>query len=85
MKPQTASVLWLLRERGTSGVTDDDARDHESVRCHRLAARIHELKAEGFAIRHTDEPHAGGTHRRYFLHERTTFAPVSGVQEGLAL
>lgn len=85
MKPQTASVLWLLSERGTSGVTDDDARTHESVRCHRLAARIHELKAAGFTIRHIDEAHAGGTHRRYFLIERPTFAPLTGTQEGLPL
>lgn len=83
MKPQTSSALWLLRERGSAGVTDDDAR--EAIRCHRIAARIHELRAEGFDIRHRDETHAGGTHRRYFLHERHEFAPVSGVQEGMSL
>jgi len=33
--------------------------------CMRLAARIHELKFEGYQIETRKEPHDGGTHARY--------------------
>jgi DNA-binding HxlR family transcriptional regulator len=49
MKPSTARVLGLLRDYGPIGVTHLDALE----RCHtsRLAARISELRADGFDVR----------------------------------
>ena len=48
MKPGTAAVLALLRERGDRGLTPLDALD--AVGSFRLGARIWELKADGYAI-----------------------------------
>jgi len=46
------------------------------------AARIHELRAEGYQIEHRDERHQGGKHRRYFLRTPRP-APTTGVQESI--
>lgn len=48
MKPGTAAVLDLLRQRGDYGVTPLDAL--ASVGSFRLGARIWELKAAGYDI-----------------------------------
>lgn len=49
------------------GITPDDAL-HE-FKCHRLAARIHELRETGHIIDTINEPNNGyfGTHARYLL------------------
>lgn len=50
LKPATAAVLALLRDR-PGGITSLDALD--SVGSFRLGARIWELKAAGYAIEST--------------------------------
>ncbi len=47
-KPSSLAVLALLRERPHSGVTALEAL--QEAGCFRLAARIADLKAEGFTI-----------------------------------
>ncbi len=82
MKPATAAVLRLLRARGADGVTPAEAR--AALACDRLAARVHELKADGYRIdtlRQRSE--AGAVFARYVLVERPAFRPVTGVQEAL--
>ena len=66
MKPSTASVLALLRARGSLGVTPHDAAQ---IGCWRLAARVYELRAEGYRI--TDE---GKGFARYVLVEAEQLA-----------
>ena len=48
MKPSTRAVLALLRQRGSAGVTPQDAL--EAVHTMRLAARISELREAGYTI-----------------------------------
>jgi hypothetical protein len=48
VKPSTARVLQLLRERGDFGLTSLDALANGGGS--RLAARIADLKAEGYRI-----------------------------------
>jgi acyl-CoA synthetase (NDP forming) len=48
LKPQSAAVLELLREQGEAGVTP--ALALSEVGTMRLAARIAELRAEGYEI-----------------------------------
>jgi hypothetical protein len=48
VKPQSADVLRLLR-LNPQGISQQDAID--AIRCYRLAARISDLKAEGYEIR----------------------------------
>lgn len=69
MKPQTAAVLQLLRFRGDLGVSQQDAI--ADMGCYRLAARIADLKADGFVIRTllaTDS--RGHRYARYYLEEQ---------------
>lgn len=69
MKPQSAAVLRLLRFRGDLGVSQQDAIT--DLGCYRLAARIADLKADGFVIRTllaTDN--RGHRYARYFIEER---------------
>lgn len=47
MKPSTAATLALLRER-PAGITAIDALS--AIGSFRLAGRIHELRADGYAI-----------------------------------
>ena len=71
MKPQTAAVLALLRLQGRLGVTPSLARDR--VGTDRLAARISELRADGFNIETTTLTTATRKHvGRYILQERST-------------
>ena len=70
MKPSAASILELLRRRGPSGVSPAEAR--LLAGCDRLAARVCELRAEGFDITTHPETCLGATYARYRLHE----APV---------
>jgi hypothetical protein len=68
VKPQTARVLEYLRERGIDGVSPNEARLR--VGCDRLAARIHEIRADGHTVRRIEEPNLGpGDHARYYLVE----------------
>jgi hypothetical protein len=71
VKPQTLAVLALLREFGDGGVTPSEARD--IVGTDRLAARIWELRAEGFDVEttHWTTPRGKKTVARYILRERT--------------
>ena len=48
MKPQAEEILRLLR-LNPQGLSQEDAI--KAVRCFRLAARVAELKAEGYEIR----------------------------------
>ena len=58
---QTAEILaWLKREPITP-------RDAMSFGCYRLAARIKELRDQGWPIETEMEPHEGGKHARYRL------------------
>jgi len=63
---QNETVIELLRDAGGIGIIDDDAR---RVGIHRLAARVHELKAQGLAIESRDERNRAGRgkHARYVL------------------
>ena len=57
---QAAQVLeWLQR---VGSITPRDAMEFG---CYRLAARILDLRAMGWAIATEAEPHEGGTHARY--------------------
>ena len=74
---QTDALLALLRERGPLGVTPLEAL--EAIGSFRLAARIFDLRAEGYDIeRQTWTTPSGATVARYCLIE----APV---QQQLAL
>lgn len=82
MKHQTRQVLHLLRLRGADGLTPAEART--ALACDRLAARVFELRREGFDIEAVSErTPAGARVARYVL--RRAFRPVAGVQEGLSL
>ena len=66
MKPQTEAVLNLLRAQGRAGVTPLQAM-HE-IGTMRLAARVSELREEGFIITTYSFRTAGGKHvARYIL------------------
>lgn len=76
LKPATAAVLALLRDR-PSGITSLDALDE--VGSFRLGARIWELKAAGFDIESTPyRTPTGKRISRYRLRE----APVQLVAFG---
>lgn len=61
---QNQQILkWLKRE----SITAMDAMMVLNV--YRLAARIQELRAQGHEIETVMEPHEGGKHARYFLHQ----------------
>ena len=62
MKPQTCSILRLL-ERGP--VTQQDAI--REVACYRLAARIADLRADGYTIRSEQVSRDGVRFARYSL------------------
>lgn len=68
MKPQSRTVLYLLRFYGDMGLTQQDAI--REARCYRLAARIADLRADGYTIRSmpsTDRQ--GHRYARYFIEE----------------
>ena len=68
MKPGTLEVLALLRAR-PSGLTAFDAL--AEVGCFRLAARIGELRADGYDIATETITTGSGKHvARYVIHER---------------
>lgn len=80
MKPATRRVLDLLRLRGGDGLTDPEAT--EALACRRLAARIHELRKDGYRIDDVRERSPmGATYARYFLAAPTIPAPMTGAQE----
>ena len=80
MKPSTRQVLYLLRLRGADGLTEAEATT--ALACRRLAARIHELRAEGYHIQAVPErTPMGAVIRRYYLNERP--APMRGTQAEL--
>lgn len=68
VKPSTAAVLELLRARGPVGATALDALDEAGS--FRLAARVAELKADGFDVEATAETTPSGKRvSRYRLRE----------------
>lgn len=72
MKPQSREILWLLQFKGDLGVTQQDAI--REVACYRLAARISDLRADGYNIRslRARSPlRKGVTYTRYVLVEET--------------
>ena len=81
MKPQTRSVLALLHSRGRDGVTPAEAR--RAVGTDRLAARIGELRAEGYPIRSELVTVEGSRFARYFLEDTPLPVPDRGVQTGI--
>lgn len=82
MKPSTRATLAYLRRRGSEGSTSAEART--AIAIDRLAARVNELRAEGYVIESVPERAPNGAvFCRYFLVERRAFAPVLGVQESL--
>jgi len=65
MKPQSRDVLELLRRHPQSGVTQQQAI--AVLKCYRLAARIADLRAEGYNIESTSETYQGRRFARYTL------------------
>ena len=47
LKPQTRKVLQFMQEHGS--ITSFDA--YERLGCHRLAARIHEIREAGYGVK----------------------------------
>ena len=66
-KPQSADVLDLLRQFPVTGITQHDAIAF--VSCYRLAARVNDLRGEGFDIRSESETFNGRRFARYTLVE----------------
>lgn len=67
MKPQSRRVLELLRAH-REGVTQQDAI--REIGCYRLAARISDLRVDGFLIRSRLDYFNGVRYARYFLTEQ---------------
>jgi hypothetical protein len=65
MKPQSRDVLDLLRKFPASGITQHDAITFLS--CYRLAARIADLRADGYTIRSEQVSRDGVRFARYTL------------------
>jgi hypothetical protein len=80
MKPSTAKTLHLLRVRGVDGVSPAEARRWAGT--DRLAARVAELRSEGYEVMTLREMVGGSSFARYVLRERP--APMAGVQETFA-
>ena len=70
MKPQSAAVLALLERHPQSGVTQQQAI--AVLSCYRLAARIADLRAEGYPIVAESVTQGGVRFARY----RLVTAPV---------
>lgn len=84
MKPATRQVLDVLRARGRDGATEAEIQSVTAIRSG--AQRIHELRRDGYAIETVYERSAiGARYARFYLVETPTFAPMTGVQEGLSL
>jgi hypothetical protein len=82
VKPQCVDLLAELRARGDEGLTDLQALDALGIR--RLAARVADLRAEGFDVRTQLVATAAGKRIGiYRLVERPR--PTTGTQEALAL
>lgn len=78
MKASTASVLAFLRLRGKDGATEAEIQAATAIRSG--AQRIHELKADGYAIEKVMERSPiGAAYARWFLVE-PRFQPVTGHQ-----
>ena len=67
MKPSTAAVLDLLRRHPQSGVTQQQAI--AVLSCYRLAARVSDLRAEGYDVRSELVTQGGVRFARYRLVE----------------
>ncbi len=78
MKPQTEATLRELRIRGRYGLTPLEALEY--VGTDRLAARIYELREEGYIIsrRMVPTPRGTGSHARYVLEEDLPTAMARG-------
>ena len=77
MKPSAALILALLRRRGSAGVSPAEAR--LLAGCDRLAARVLELRQEGFDIRTGSETCQGATYARYRLYEAPRQLDLFGI------
>ena len=67
MKPQSRDVLELLRRHPQSGVTQQQAI--AVLQCYRLAARVADLRADGYTIRSEWVTQGGVRFSRYVLEE----------------
>jgi hypothetical protein len=65
MKPQSRDVLELLRRHPQSGVTQQQAI--AVLKCYRLAARVADLRAEGYDIVSESVTQGGVRFARYRL------------------
>ena len=63
MSQRLLILKWLKRKP----ITARDAMLH--LGCYRLAARIHELRAQGWHIETRMVPHDGGEHAKYYLED----------------
>lgn len=85
MKPATAAVLRFLEVRGADGATEAEVQAATTIRSG--AQRVHELRKAGYVIetRYERSPIGARFARFVLVEDRPVFAPLSGVQEGLAL
>ena len=79
MSQKTEILQWLKKRRHISAI---EALEH--IGCFRLAARIEELRHEGWEIQTEVEPHSNGWHARYFLkrkkpHPKMRLDPSPGM------
>ena len=78
---QAQEILALLRSRGDRGITPMDAL--EEVGTFRLAARIHDLRAEGYNITSTPQmTPTGKTVARYRLIEPKAYQQTTLELDG---
>ena len=70
MKPQSRDVLEFLRRHPQTGLTQQ--RAITELRCYRLAARVADLRADGYTIRSVSVKQDGVRFARYVLEEGPT-------------
>ncbi len=75
MKPQSRAVLELLRQRPQTGVTAQLAI--KELACYRLAARVADLRADGYEIISESVLHDGVRFARYRLVVKPEFTQLS--------
>lgn len=83
MKPDTARALAYLRQRGKDGATNAEA--WRALGQERFAARVWELIHEHHVAidKVMERSEDGKRYARWYIVERPTFAPMTGVQESL--
>lgn len=85
MKDSTRRVLTFALLRGEDGVTEAEILAATGIRSG--AQRIHEIKAmrEYRVTKVMERSPMGALYARWFVVPVRAFAPLTGVQEGLAL